>query len=172
PSRPSSEKSSQNRSGLAHHLALGQPVRCVTLPSATLIRLSANEPNNGESLAVSGFVMKRPCRLSLLRYSFRRLVVSDRMPLPGFRRSNPAGLSSENAIATFACSFAVFATRYRSTATGNPEASASRGTIGVNASRPTVTGRVWSWNWIVARGYSPIKLALSNLVSPETWLGL
>src|SRR6202011_2465729 len=140
PSWPSSEKSSQKSKGLAHHLARGQPRRYVTLPSPALSRQIASEPARGASLATSGFVIKRPCRCAVLRYSLLRLVISVRRPATP-RKSTPAAFSSEKAIDTFADSFAVLLTTYRKTAIGRPDSSASRGMIGVNASSATFTGR-------------------------------
>src|ERR1700687_5567614 len=126
PSWPSCEKSSQKSKGLAHHLARGQPRRYVTLSSPAPSRQIASEPASGASLGTSGFVMKRPCRSALPRYSFVRWLGSDRPAAPP-RESTPAALSSEKAIETFADSFAVLLTRYRKTAIGRPDSSASRG---------------------------------------------
>src|SRR6266849_10206348 len=85
PSWPSSEKSSQKSKGLAHHLARGQPRKYVTLPSPAPRRQIANEPASGASLATSVFVMKRPWRPEVLRYSLIRLLGRGRRLL---RKSN------------------------------------------------------------------------------------
>src|SRR6516165_3179148 len=55
PSWPSEVKSSQNSSGLAHHLARGQPFRYVILPSFAPISPNTNEPASGSLLATSEF---------------------------------------------------------------------------------------------------------------------
>ena len=44
--------------------------------------------------------------------------------------------------------------------------------MGVKASSDTFTGRSRSWNAILASGYSPVKVASSSRVKPETWFGL
>src|SRR5712664_376790 len=94
PSWPSSEKSSQKSKGLAHHLARGQPRKYVTLPSPAPRRQMAREPASGASLATSVFVMKRPWRPGVLRYSLLRLLIRARRPGDP-RRSIPAAFSSE-----------------------------------------------------------------------------
>src|SRR6266849_6472253 len=79
------DKTSQKSKGLAHHLARGQPRRYVTLPSPAPRRQIASEPASGASLATSVFVMKRPWRPEVLRYSLIRLLGRGRRLL---RKSN------------------------------------------------------------------------------------
>src|SRR5208282_5038691 len=67
---------------------------------------------------------------------------------------------------TFAGAVLALRIVYRNIATGQPEASTSRGTSGLKASRRTCTGNWGSAKAMRANGYAPVKVASARRGRP------
>ena len=169
-SRPSARKSSQK-----FWMSSNQPLRsqCSENVTSRQVVATATVPAPGCVGSKPGRLMRRP-RIPCSSVHWFTLPPNIACRRPRGRTvtpSYPTGFICVYASVTSTARREGFRRRQRKTATGRPDTRSSSGTNGVNASSSASTGRLESWNRMVAVGYVPTKVASSSRGSAEAAQG-